>query len=180
METNDGEECLMRYKKWLETSLENQHGPEDVEFGYELACIYNETGVAYAMNEMTGKILYALGNVYVSQRMFGKGSVFHTRCFNQHRATLGNDHHRVGDICVRLADHNLRMKNFPEAKNHIKQALKISSSRSYDKQELARATFKQGQTDVQGYGRCGCCNRELPASFQPPSISLVKGSATHK
>lgn len=53
METNDPKECLLRYKKWIEMSLEEeQPGPEDVKFGYELACIYNETGVSYAMNEM--------------------------------------------------------------------------------------------------------------------------------
>jgi len=51
METNDSKDCLSRYERWLEESSELDPGLDDVAFGYELACIHNELGVAYAMNE---------------------------------------------------------------------------------------------------------------------------------
>jgi len=54
MEMNDGKDCLRRYKKWLRDSTKSTDAASnvtDVAFEYELACIYNETGVAYAMNE---------------------------------------------------------------------------------------------------------------------------------
>lgn len=61
-------------------------------------------------------MLYALGNVYVSRGMFAEGFEYHTRCLKQYRATLGDSHHRIGDICHRLADDNLRLKNHAEAR----------------------------------------------------------------
>lgn len=60
-------------------------------------------------------MLYALGNVYVSQGRYVEGLNLHTRCLKQYRATLGDTHHRIGDACVRLADDNIRFQNYAEA-----------------------------------------------------------------
>lgn len=60
-------------------------------------------------------MLYGLGNVYVSQGKFEKGLEYQIRCLKQYRATLGDRHYRIGDICHRLADDNLRFKNYAEA-----------------------------------------------------------------
>lgn len=60
-------------------------------------------------------MLYAMGNVYTSQGLFDQGFAFHSRCLKQYRATLGDSHHRVGDISHRLADHNIRRGDFKEA-----------------------------------------------------------------
>jgi hypothetical protein len=63
----------------------------------------------------TGKILYALGNVCTSQGDLEDGFDFHSRCLKQYRATLGDSHHRVGDVLYRLADHMIRLNRFGEA-----------------------------------------------------------------
>jgi len=60
-------------------------------------------------------MLYALGNVYVSQGRYEEAFEMHTRCLKQYRATLGDLHHRIGDACHRLADDNIRFKDLPEA-----------------------------------------------------------------
>lgn len=70
METNDREDCLTRYRRWLDKSLESAPGPEDGKFWYELACIYNETGVAYAMNEMFDMAIeYLLKSIEAFQKL---------------------------------------------------------------------------------------------------------------
>ncbi|CAN9210774.1 unnamed protein product [Alternaria alternata] len=226
METNDPKDCLSRYERWLSESSESSPGLDDIAFGYELACIHNELGVAYAMNEQfdtaiacfeksiqsfqqlpnyedtmlnwpepnlgfmywvqgryeeaedvlleilsiheeaygpddttsfkTGKMLYALGNVYTDRGLkepddlkrgewLDLGLSFHSRCLKQYRTTLGDNHHRVGDVLHRLADHKIRSKHFKEAHTFIKQAMDIFASRSYYKNELARTTYKKGQ-----------------------------------
>ncbi|KAK3294429.1 tetratricopeptide repeat domain-containing protein [Chaetomium fimeti] len=217
METNDPEDCLARYRRWLDDSESSQleSGLEEGKYRYEVACIYNEAGVAYAMNNMideaiehfnksvslfqelddydetmlnwpvpnlgfmywmqknydeaervllgilevhereygvddtrsfkTGKMMYALGNVYTSMGSLEQGFAFHIRCLKQYRATLGDKHHRVGDVSHRLADHYIRLGNFPEAEKMIKLCLDIFSSRPYYKNELARTTYKQEQ-----------------------------------
>lgn len=48
LETNDRKDALERYKRWLDSAP----SVDGAEAQYELACIYNETGVACAMNEM--------------------------------------------------------------------------------------------------------------------------------
>jgi hypothetical protein len=63
----------------------------------------------------TGKILYALGNVCTSQGDMEDGLDFHSRCLKQYRATLGDSHHRVGDVLYRLADHMIRLNKFSKA-----------------------------------------------------------------
>ncbi|KAJ5921327.1 tetratricopeptide repeat domain-containing protein [Penicillium verhagenii] len=79
----------------------------------------NANGVDDVLSFKTGKMLYALGNVYVSQGRFTEGFEYHTRCLKQYRATLGDSHHRIGDICHRLADDNLRFKNHAEARHPL-------------------------------------------------------------
>lgn len=65
-------------------------------------------------NLQNWKDVYEPSNVYVSQSIY-KGFIFYTRSLQQHRAALGNDHKRMGDIYVRIVDHNMRLLNFPEA-----------------------------------------------------------------
>ncbi|KUJ18332.1 uncharacterized protein LY89DRAFT_733010 [Mollisia scopiformis] len=91
-------------------------------------------GVDDILSFKTGKMLYGLGNVYVSQGKFEKGLKYYIRCLKQYRATLGDRHHRIGDICHRLADDNLRFKNYAEAYAHQPSP-----------KELARSTYKASQ-----------------------------------
>ncbi|KAJ8125977.1 hypothetical protein O1611_g7661 [Lasiodiplodia mahajangana] len=113
----------------------------------------------------TGKMLYALGNVYVSQGKFEKGLEYHARCLKQYRATLGDRHHRIGDICHRLADDNLRFHNYAEAQVLINQALKVFSGRHQYRQELARSTFKASQVS-KAIGNEDKANEQLREAFE--------------
>lgn len=63
----------------------------------------------------TGKILYGLGNVLESQGRFQESLRFHQRCYEQFSKVLGNNHHRFGDICHKMAGHCIRLHHFQEA-----------------------------------------------------------------
>lgn len=60
-------------------------------------------------------MLYAMGNVLESQGRFEESLNFHLRCLEQYKKTLGNLHHRTGDVCHRLARHCMRRGALKEA-----------------------------------------------------------------
>jgi len=39
----------------------------------------------------------------------------HQRCLKQYRATVGNNHHRTADACVKVADHFVRIGEYESA-----------------------------------------------------------------
>lgn len=57
----------------------------------------------------TGKILYALGNVYHDLGDFELSLAYHRRAFEQYSKTHGTKHFRTADTSYRLADHYLRL-----------------------------------------------------------------------
>ncbi|KAI8659981.1 NB-ARC domain-containing protein [Fusarium sp. Ph1] len=93
----------------------------------------------------TGKILYGLGNVLESQGRFDESLGFHLRCLEQYKKVLGMNHHRVGDVCHRLASHYMRKGLHKESVEYLATSLRIFKSRSYLAHELARTTFKRSQ-----------------------------------
>ncbi|EGX95344.1 NB-ARC and TPR domain protein [Cordyceps militaris CM01] len=105
----------------------------------------SHNGVDDTLSFKTGKMLYALGNVYVSQGKLQQGLELHNRCLRQYRATLGDSHHRIGDICHRLSDDNIYFGNYAEAQVLINQALEVFGGRRQYQQELARSTYKASQ-----------------------------------
>ena len=56
-----------------------------------------------------------MGNVLEAQGRFEESLNFHRRCFEQFKKVLGLNHHRVGDICYRLAGHSMRQGHHNEA-----------------------------------------------------------------
>ncbi|KAI0396025.1 hypothetical protein F5Y17DRAFT_465366 [Xylariaceae sp. FL0594] len=93
----------------------------------------------------TGKILYGMGNVLESQGQFYESLDFHLRCFQQFKTVLGMNHHRVGDICHRVAGHCIRGQLYSQAEEYLNTALKIFDSRTYLLNERARTTFRKGR-----------------------------------
>ncbi|UPK93796.1 hypothetical protein LCI18_004731 [Fusarium solani-melongenae] len=93
----------------------------------------------------TSKILYGLGNVMESQGRFDKGLDFHIRCLEQYKKVLGMNHHRVGDICHKIAGHYMRNGLHKEAAEYLDTALRIFESRSHLTNELARTIFKRSK-----------------------------------
>ncbi|KAI1669670.1 Tetratricopeptide repeat [Pyrenophora tritici-repentis] len=104
-----------------------------------------EWGVDDTTSFKTGKILYALGNVLEDQERFQESQNFHERAHEQYKVTLGLVHHRMGDICCRLARHCMRQGLHDDADNYLSRAIKIFDSRPYLANEKARATFLRGQ-----------------------------------
>lgn len=50
MEANDAQDCLKRFKAWIEQSDTTASTSDDFNSQYELALYHNEIGVAYGMN----------------------------------------------------------------------------------------------------------------------------------
>lgn len=64
----------------------------------------------------TGRFLHALGNVRESQGMLVESLAYHERALRQYESTIGKNHHRTGDVHVRIADHLLRDRHLEEAR----------------------------------------------------------------
>ena len=53
----------------------------------------------------TGRVLFALGNVKASKGLQAESFDLHYRALAQFQATIGKNHHRTADVCVRVAQH---------------------------------------------------------------------------
>ncbi|KAF2108477.1 hypothetical protein BDV96DRAFT_652728 [Lophiotrema nucula] len=93
---------------------------------------------------ITGRFLYAIGNVLESQKMMTESLSYHERALSQFLSTIGKNHHRTGDVHVRLAGHHLWLCNFDEAGKHVDEALRIFGDRVIFLPERARALFRKG------------------------------------
>ncbi len=61
-------------------------------------------------------MLYGLGNVLEDQELYDESLSIHLRCLKQYAKTIGHGHHRFGDVCVRLARHYIRLRDFSAAR----------------------------------------------------------------
>ncbi|PVH87326.1 hypothetical protein DL98DRAFT_271169 [Cadophora sp. DSE1049] len=94
---------------------------------------------------MTGKLLHAYGNVKASKSELDKSYEFHLRGLQQYKSTIGNNHHRTADLCVKVSDHYTRLRQYSAASYLLDQALKIYGDRGYYDPEKARALYKKGR-----------------------------------
>ncbi|KAF2205660.1 hypothetical protein GQ43DRAFT_269423 [Delitschia confertaspora ATCC 74209] len=97
---------------------------------------------------ITGRFLYALGNVTTSQGRLDVSFSYHQRALRQFHSTIGKTHHRTGDVHVRIARHYLRLEMLNEAKTHIDDALRIFGDRAAFRPEKARATFTKSEISL--------------------------------
>ncbi|KAH8660511.1 hypothetical protein BX600DRAFT_523500 [Xylariales sp. PMI_506] len=214
-ETNDPEESLHHNLMWLQLMRQRKTSDNKELVDYELGCVYNEVGVAYAMNSMytqaldffkrsvstyqslpgydpkwlgwplpniglvhwilgdqkaalesleqmrdiyadaygpddtqsfkTGKVLYGIGNVYLSLGNLDRALEYHSRALKQWTVSLGASHHRIGDVRHKLAQDLMGQGDFDKAQESLDEALRIFARRSYHKHEYARSIFRQGQ-----------------------------------
>lgn len=94
---------------------------------------------------------------------------FHLRGLQQYKSTIGSNHHRTGDLCVKVSDHYVRVGQYDaamydtpvfyslcvcsrfgtmlmnEIRSLLDQALKIYGDREYFGPEKARALYKKGK-----------------------------------
>ena len=64
----------------------------------------------------TGRFLHALGNVTASKGNMGQSLDYHQLALKHYLATLGKNHHRTGDVHVKVAEHYIRLGQAEEAK----------------------------------------------------------------
>ncbi|EED16512.1 NB-ARC and TPR domain protein [Talaromyces stipitatus ATCC 10500] len=104
---------------------------------------------AYGINDresfMTGKLLHAYGNVKASQGKLTESFEYHIRGLQQYKSTIGGNHHRTADLCVKVSDHYGRLGQYDTAMSLLDQALKIYGEREYYGPEKARALCKKGK-----------------------------------
>ncbi|KAI4126162.1 MAG: hypothetical protein LQ341_006908, partial [Variospora aurantia] len=60
----------------------------------------------------TGKLLLGYGNVEAARGDMDKSFDLHQRCLLHHKSTLGNNHRRTGDGCVKVSDHHVRLLQY--------------------------------------------------------------------
>lgn len=94
--------------------------------------------------------------------MLAESFSYHQRALRQYESTIGKNHHRTGDVHVKVAEHYARLGRFNQAKcvqfhtmssapefpltcfrTHFDEALRIFSDRAIYKPEKARANFKK-------------------------------------
>ncbi|SMR53463.1 unnamed protein product [Zymoseptoria tritici ST99CH_3D1] len=92
-----------------------------------------------------GKVLYGIGNVYLSLGDLDHSLEYHKLCLGQWSKVFDGTHHRIGDVCHKLAQGYIGRTQFNLAQEHLSRALRIFAHRSYHKQEHARTVFRQGQ-----------------------------------
>lgn len=64
----------------------------------------------------SGLLLHAMGNVEASFGHFQQAWDFHTAALNVFETTVGNKHHRYGDMVFKLAEHTMREGAFEIAR----------------------------------------------------------------
>ncbi|KAF1344239.1 hypothetical protein BDV97DRAFT_305597 [Delphinella strobiligena] len=92
---------------------------------------------------ITGRILHALGNVKYSQGLHEDSFSLHRRALLQYKSTLGINHHRTADLCVKVAVHHLRLRHWELARALLKQALMIYDESDVFLPERIRVLFNQ-------------------------------------
>lgn len=58
----------------------------------------------------TGRFLHALGNIKAELGKKEESFMFHRKALLHYKSTLGNNHHRTADVCVKVAEHSIRLK----------------------------------------------------------------------
>ncbi|RHZ70335.1 hypothetical protein CDV55_108149 [Aspergillus turcosus] len=64
---------------------------------------------------ITGRALYGLGNVRRAQGLLDESLQFHERALLHFKETVGNNHHRTGNSCFKVAEHYSRTGKLDEA-----------------------------------------------------------------
>lgn len=62
-----------------------------------------------------GKLLLGYGNVKLAQGHLDESFMMHQRCLAQYKSSIGNNHHRTGDGCVKVSDHYVRLLQYDTA-----------------------------------------------------------------
>ena len=64
----------------------------------------------------TGQLFYALGNVRAREGQFDESFMWHEKALLHYRATAGDNHHKTGVACFRVAEHHVRYGQYDLAR----------------------------------------------------------------
>ncbi|KAF2502331.1 hypothetical protein BU16DRAFT_612008 [Lophium mytilinum] len=113
---------------------------------------------------ITGRFFHAIGNVKATQGHMEESLEFHRKALLHYKNTLGNNHHRTADICIKVAEHCIRKDQIDTALTLLDQALRAYGDREAYKPEKARAHFKRAKT-LRLLGRKNEAAEELQTSW---------------
>ena len=82
-----------------------------------------------------------------------------------YKVTLGNRHHRTADVFVKVADHNLSLKQYEMALALLDYALEAYSNSNHYLPEKMRASLKRS-TALRGLARDDEADAELSKCFR--------------
>ena len=91
----------------------------------------------------TGRLLYAMGNIYDDLGRKEESFEYHSRALEKFEKAIGLHHNRSTDVMYRLADHHCRDKNYEAAMELIDKALLTLNTRPLFDREMARFYFKK-------------------------------------
>ncbi|KAF2816920.1 TPR-like protein [Mytilinidion resinicola] len=114
---------------------------------------------------ITGRFFHAIGNVKATQGHMEESLDFHRKALLHYKNTLGNNHHRTADICIKVAEHCIRKDQIDTALTLLDQALRAYGDREAYKPEKARAHFKRAKT-LRLLGRKDEAEDELQTSWK--------------
>lgn len=75
--------------------------------------------------------------------MFDESHDYHRRALLVYKSTLGNRHHRTADTFVKVAEHNIRLRQYEMALASLDRAIEAYSWSSSYIPEKVRASFKR-------------------------------------
>ncbi|PIA96290.1 hypothetical protein CB0940_10839 [Cercospora beticola] len=88
---------------------------------------------------LTGRLLHALGNIYLALDETERSLSYHMRAMIHYKETVGPTHHRTADMCFKVAQHKYRTGHLDEAKKYLEDAHKIyQTQKQHYKAERAR------------------------------------------
>ncbi|KAF4307943.1 putative tetratricopeptide repeat domain-containing protein [Botryosphaeria dothidea] len=103
-------------------------------------------------DSVTGRFLHAIGNVKADlakqisdDTLLDESRQYHQRALSHYRDTVGKNHHRTADTCVKVADHCIRLNMLDAASSLLDQALKVFTGRPVYLPEKARAIFMRAR-----------------------------------
>ncbi|TGO51365.1 hypothetical protein BOTNAR_0359g00150 [Botryotinia narcissicola] len=140
---------------WMQGQLDEA----DDTFATALREREREFGKMDNISYKTGRILHGHGNVKASKaevaKKIGETSQYislmqesrklHEASLKQLESTLGEYHHRVADLCHKIAGHRILENDHAEAQEYLDRALRIWGSKHWYKNQVARTSFLKGK-----------------------------------
>ncbi|KPM44209.1 hypothetical protein AK830_g2377 [Neonectria ditissima] len=140
---------------WIQGQLDEA----DATFAEALSDREKTFGKMDKVSYKTGRILHGYGNVKASQaeaakatgddeaydKFMEKSRKLHEASLAQLESTLEQYHHRVADLCHRIAGHCILRGDHETAQEYLDRALRIWGNKAWYRNQVARTSFLKGK-----------------------------------